>query len=326
MKYNSTLSLSARVQRGCVFALAALVAPLIHGSTLWTGPNITFTQFAPNPTDQIVAGVALDRNSNGPLYNKAAGETASNFSTSPVDTMWAFGTIDNATNLSYRTFAAIRNAANRDLAAVILPNKPMVVHLINEDIYLSLTFTAWGQNGNGGFSYTRSTAPVAVPPTVTITNPAGGAVFAAPANVKLGASASVSGGTVTNVQFLANGTPVGSVTSAPFNVTSSALGTGSYTLTAIATAGGITATSSPVSISVVTPVIVTVSGPQISNNQFIFSYTATPGLRYVVTDSSTVSNWVPVVTNVPTNSTVSFTTPVTLNGAQYFRVGQLPNP
>ncbi len=41
-----------------------------------------------------------------------------------------------------------------------------------------------------------------VPPTVTITNPASGTVFAAPASVTIQASASDSDGTVTNVQFL----------------------------------------------------------------------------------------------------------------------------
>jgi hypothetical protein len=34
----------------------------------------------------------------------------------------------------------------------------MVVHLISDNIYLDLTFTAWGQQGGGGglVSYTRS--------------------------------------------------------------------------------------------------------------------------------------------------------------------------
>src|SRR5271169_2681379 len=44
------------------------------------------------------------------------------------------------------------------------------------------------------------TAPT---PTVSITNPIDGAVFAAPANLAIAADAAVSSGTVTNVQFFA---------------------------------------------------------------------------------------------------------------------------
>jgi len=39
-------------------------------------------------------------------------------------------------------------------------------------------------------------------PVVTVTSPASGATFAAPANVAIAAGATVGGGTVTNVAFL----------------------------------------------------------------------------------------------------------------------------
>ena len=42
---------------------------------------------------------------------------------------------------------------------------------------------------------------------MTITNPVSGAVFTAPANVSIQADASVSSGTVTNVEFFANSVP-----------------------------------------------------------------------------------------------------------------------
>jgi hypothetical protein len=41
--------------------------------------------------------------------------------------------------------------------------KNAVLHLISDDIYLSVKFTAWGGSGTNGFAYTRSTPPPAAP-------------------------------------------------------------------------------------------------------------------------------------------------------------------
>ena len=130
-----------------------------------------------------------------------------------------------------------------------------VVHLVSEDIYFQLKLTAWGGAGGSGqtsFSYTRTTPAAVLPvPTVSIADPAGGASFDAPANVTITASAAVSSGTVTNVQFFTNGVSLGNVTSAPFTTVANNLPVGTYQLTAVATAAGISATSAVVSISVI---------------------------------------------------------------------------
>jgi hypothetical protein len=318
-----------------------LWVPIAHAQVLWTGPNITYNQSpvatfsSPNGggADLIVGpsgtskGVSLTRSFNEVLYNRAAGETAPNGSTSPVNTMWAFGTLANYSNLTYKTLTAIRNSAVPDFQVAIL-NKPMVVHLTNAviDIYLSLTFTSWPQHDVGGFTYIRSTAPAAAPPTVSITNPVSGAVFAAPANVKISASASASSGSVTNVSFRQGTTALGSVTSAPFNFTASALSAGSYSLTAVATANGLSATSAVVTISVINPVAITFSSPQISNGNFIFNYSADPGLSYLLQKTSDLSTWISLGTNVATSNPVTVTEPILSSGNVYFRVGRLPNP
>lgn len=292
-------------------------------ATLWTGPNITYTQFDPNPTDVIIPGaVALDRGVNGPLFNSAAGETFPNGTTSPVDTMWAFGDISDFASLNYQTLATIRNNSLGDFASVIL-NKPMVVHLLNEDIYLSLEFTAWGQHFAGGFSYIRSTAPAATPPTVNITSPANNASFLAPANVTITASASDSSATVTNVSFFKGVTLIGATSPPGFSITASNLTAGSYALTAVATAGGLSTTSAVVNITVANPTGIILSSPRISNNQFIFSYNASPGSNYIVQTSSTLSNWLTLSTNIASGSVVSVTNPVGA-GAVFYRIGQLP--
>jgi hypothetical protein len=208
----------------------------------------------------------------------------------------------------------------------VLVGNPMVVHLTNEDIYLSLTFTAW-PSGGGFFAYTRSTPPAGgTVPAVTITNPANNAVFAAPANVKIGATATVAGGSVTNVAFFANTNLLGSAESAPFTITSGSLAAGSYALTAVATAAGISATSSVVNIAVVSPIPIALSSPRITNNQFAFDYSANPGLSYVVQDSSNLIDWLPLVSNVPSSNSMHFTDSFTSNCARYYRVGRMPNP
>src|SRR5690349_1105066 len=97
--------------------LTILVTPWAHAATIWTGPNVTWTKSTATPSDTIVPGkVVLTRGSRDVLYNTAAGETRAGTG-SPADTMWAFGSIANATTLSYHTLESLRNG---DLAARIL--------------------------------------------------------------------------------------------------------------------------------------------------------------------------------------------------------------
>ena len=163
-------------------------------------------------------------------------------------------------------------------------------------------------------------------PTVSITNPVSGAVFSAPANLKLGATATVSSGTVTNVAFFAGATLLGAAQTNPYKVTSSSLAAGDYSLTAVATAAGVSATSAVVNISVVSPVALSNSAPTLANNQFIFNYTANPGLSYVVQNSSDLIHWVSLSTNVASSSSVAVTNALVSSNGQFYRVGLLPNP
>jgi hypothetical protein len=96
-------------------------------------------------------------------------------------------------------------------------------------------------------------------------------------------------------------------------------------VTAVATAAGISATSSVVNVNVVTPVTTGLSAPTSANNQFSFSYSANSGLRYVVESSSNLFNWTPLFTNTAGGSAVLFTTNI-MPGDAFYRVGRLPNP
>src|SRR5689334_16939576 len=72
-----------------------------------------------------------------------------------------------------------------------------------------------------------------VGPQVSLT--ADATSYTAPATIKLTATATDSDGTIKKVEFLAGGSVIGTVTSAPYNFTWSNVGAGSYSLTARAT-------------------------------------------------------------------------------------------
>jgi LysM repeat protein len=88
-------------------------------------------------------------------------------------------------------------------------------------------------------------------PSIAIVNPAEGASFTAPAAINIDASASDSDGTIQQVTFFVNGSPIATDASSPFGITWTNVAMGSYTLTAVATDNiGATATSAPVHIIV----------------------------------------------------------------------------
>lgn len=89
------------------------------------------------------------------------------------------------------------------------------------------------------------------PPSASITSPAGGASFTAPANIALSATASDKDGTITRVEFFAGQVKLGEDTTAPYGIVWLDVAAGSYTLTARATDNaGATKKSKPVAITV----------------------------------------------------------------------------
>ncbi len=98
------------------------------------------------------------------------------------------------------------------------------------------------------------------PPTVSLTSPAAGQTFAAPATVPIAATAADPDGTVAKVDFYQGSTLLGTDTSAPYAYSWQNVAAGNYSITARATDNaGATTTSSPVGITVSadsTPVLV----------------------------------------------------------------------
>src|SRR5437764_242211 len=163
--------------------LAAFSGPLSgRAATVWNGPLITYTQPAPDPTqatnqDQLTPNVSLTRGSFSGMFNGIT-ESGYTHNFSPADTEWAVGSLADYATLTYadwETTGGGRPVHN-------LPNQQLVVHLISDNIYLSLKFTSLPSGP--GFTYIRSTpTPANVPPTVAISSPTNGASFTAPAIV-----------------------------------------------------------------------------------------------------------------------------------------------
>ena len=139
---------------GGLMLVAAVFVPLAKAqppATLWTNTPITFTQFSPNPDDFLTDEVSITRGGNDVLFNDSTSPT-------PDTVLWAEGTIDNFGALDYETMDFYKDG---DLQAVLEGNT-WVMWLQNENIYIPVTFSAWGRHGVGGWTYTRGTAPAAV--------------------------------------------------------------------------------------------------------------------------------------------------------------------
>ena len=89
------------------------------------------------------------------------------------------------------------------------------------------------------------------PPTVTLTGPASGSTFTAPASMTLTASASDPEGQLTKVEFYAGTTLLGTDTTSAYSINWSSVAAGSYSLKAVAyDAAGAKTTSNSVAITV----------------------------------------------------------------------------
>ncbi|MDB6123486.1 MAG: Glucose/sorbosone dehydrogenase-like protein [Pedosphaera sp.] len=246
--------------------LAALSGPLSgRAATVWNGPLFTYNQPASDPSqpanrDQLTPNVSLTRAISAGMFNGVT-EPSYTHNFSPADTEWAVGSLTDYATLTYTDW----ETAGGGNPVLNLPGQQLVVHLISDDIYLSLKFTALGGHFAGGFSYVRSTpASANVPPTVAISSPANGASFTPPAIVPITATAQDSDGTVTNVSFFDGSTFLGRTNNTPYTVTTG-LAIGSHALTAVATDNlGLSTTSSVVNVTVSTgntPPSVTITNP-----------------------------------------------------------------
>lgn len=131
----------------------------LAAQTIWTGPKITFTKVSGgDPTqeanqDRITENVWITRDNARGIYNIKQ-ESRYELDVSPIGTRWARGTTANLDNLNFGDWKeAIRDNPLNNLG------QDMVLHLVEDDIYIDIKFLTWDtQASGGGFSYERSTS------------------------------------------------------------------------------------------------------------------------------------------------------------------------
>jgi hypothetical protein len=144
----------------CFFVSAALADPPV----VWSGLTVSFTKSSgqdpllPVNEDRLSLHVALTRADTAGLFN-ALEETSfdRNLRDSPLDTEWATSINNPSETISVTNWAELSfttwNASFGGMGGVgpNILNYDAVVHLITDNIYLDLRFTAWGGN-QGGFT------------------------------------------------------------------------------------------------------------------------------------------------------------------------------
>ena len=125
-------------------------------ATLWTGAMLTFTKqdgadpAAEENQDRITDNVWITRGNGGGQIFNIKKENAAIKAVSPADTEWALGSIDDIESLTFAPFRTTIKPQN-------VVGEDLVLHLISDNIYLSVKFTSWSSNKAGGFAYERST-------------------------------------------------------------------------------------------------------------------------------------------------------------------------
>ena len=152
-------------------SLFAWTAHVAEASTIWSGDPITFTKapftshLLPQNQDFFTPNVIITRASTKGIFNIAinsafVGMGAS--SPSPVGTEWAFGTLANTpdpSSLPFGTWGSVHGGGPPPGGPASLIGQDLVVHLVEDDVFLDLRFTQWGGAGSGSFAYLRSTPP-----------------------------------------------------------------------------------------------------------------------------------------------------------------------
>jgi hypothetical protein len=161
---------SAVFLRAVAVILILVTTVSTKAASVWTGPSYAYTQPAPIPTqasnqDRITPDVWLTRATSKGLFNAFYETNAT--ALSPSNTEWAFGPLTNYATLHFTNWLGWLNGQS----PTTLVGQPAVLHLISDDIYLSIQFTAWTAGGSGGFAYERSTP---VPISLAVTNAIGG--------------------------------------------------------------------------------------------------------------------------------------------------------
>lgn len=133
--------------------------------------------------------------------------------------------------------------------------------------------------------------PANASPTVTLTAPADGTTVTAPAVLAVSATATDTDGTIAQVEFFDQGALIGSVAAAPYSLLVD-WSVGTHLLTARATDNlGASATSTPVTLTVLAPEPVTLSAPGLTDGLLTVTWTGGGGPFLVEQKADLAQPW-----------------------------------
>ena len=151
---------------------------MLHAQQVWDAEFITFAKppgadpFSAENQDRISPSVWITRDNTRGIFNIRI-EPEYTRQESPDDTRWAFSGLNGnpstnfgAANYQQLTFNNWEDAlGGRTEVLQNILSRPAVLHLLVEDVYIDIEFSAWGDSGDGRFTYTRASAPTSITET-----------------------------------------------------------------------------------------------------------------------------------------------------------------
>jgi ELWxxDGT repeat protein len=182
-----------------------------------------------------------------------------------------------------------------------------------------MVFAAAGDGASDWELWTLAPTTANQAPTVALTAPTDGANFLTTDTITLSANAS-DDGSVSKVEFFANGNSVGTATATPYTV-STTLAAGTYSVTAKATDNlGLPTTSAAVTVTVKspssTPRILSI-GP--GGSGYLLTVSGVNGVPEILEISSDLVSWSAMATNTPAGGVATFTDSATAS-QRFYRV------
>jgi hypothetical protein len=177
-----------------------------------------------------------------------------------------------------------------------------------------------------GATAAGGTLVVNSPPVVVLASPTNGQYFLAIANIPLAASVAANGHTINQVNYYAGASQVGTSSTGPsYSATWSGVGSGSYSLTAVAVYDtSLMATSTPpASIVVLGTPTLSGYGP-LSGTSFPLTFSGPSGQSYHVLSSTNMAlplaSWTTLTSGTFGASPVTYTDTSATNGTKFYRI------
>jgi len=270
---TNTLTVKAAALKAGAVDSAVTSASFINSSSVGTGTGLTGAYYSNHTSaDPFSGSPTLVRTDSTVNFNWGTGSPDASISADTFTVRWT-GSVQPQFTENYTFYATtddgVRLWVNGQLlASNWVSQAPTTVSgtiaLKAQQIY-SVTMEYFENTGGasaqlawGSPSTPQATIPQTQlypytnpPPAVALTAPANGASYTAAASLTVTADADAPYNPISAVNFYANGTLLGSVTDLPYTVTTTGLGAGAYTITAVAIDGsGLMTTSAPVNITV----------------------------------------------------------------------------